>query len=202
MADAATLWSTAFPTIRDSITGRGVWAALNAARPIAFEEGVLVIGLPHEDSQLTAHLRLSQNHRIIEHMVSKAAMATTKVRIIDGITEQDWEIAKRRDSERRRLQEQEMTKMRAEMAARTSWDSVYDQLSKRWSAVGNKSLPQNRARFFEEAVAIVAQGRTEMQSSDDMGERNFARCIERVAQYVEMPSTLVAVHVLQRAGEL
>jgi hypothetical protein len=202
MADAATLWSTALPTIQNTITGRGAWAALNAAKPIAFEEGVLVIGLPHEDSQLTAHLRLQQNHRIIEHLVSKSAMATTKVRIIDGITDQDWEIAKRRDAERRRLQEQELTKMRAELSARTSWDGVYEQLSRRWAAVGNKSLPQNRARFFEEAVAIVAEARGEMQSSDDMAERNFARCIERVAQYVEMPSTLVAIHVLQRAGEL
>jgi hypothetical protein len=95
-----------------------------------------------------------------------------------------------------------MTKMRAEMAARTSWDSVYDQLSKRWGAVGNKSLPQNRARFFEEAISVVADARREMASSDDMGERNFARCIERVAQYVEMPSTLVAMHILQRSGEL
>ncbi|MGV3618586.1 MAG: hypothetical protein ACO1SV_24960 [Fimbriimonas sp.] len=202
MADAATLWTQTLPTIQNTVSGRGVWAALNAARPIAFEEGVLVIGLPHEDTQLSAHLKLSQNHRVIEHLISKAAMATTKVRIIDGITQQDWEIAKRRDAERRRMQEQEMTKMRAEMAARTSWDSVYEQLSKRWGAVGNKSLPQNRARFFEEAVSIVADARREMASSDDMGERNFARCIERVAQYVEMPSTLVAMHILQRSGEL
>jgi vacuolar-type H+-ATPase subunit H len=88
------------------------------------------------------------------------------------------------------------------MKARTSWDQVYEQLSRRWSAVGNKSLPQNRARFFEEAIEIVAEARKEMQSSDDMSERNFARCLERVAQYVEMPSTLVATLVLQRAGEL
>jgi hypothetical protein len=202
MADAATLWTQALPTIQNTVSGRGVWAALNAARPIAFEEGVLIIGLPHEDSQLSAHLRLSQNHRVIEHLVSKVAMATTKVRIIDGVTNQDWEIAKKRDAERRRMQEQEMTKMRAEMVARTSWDSVYEQLSKRWGAVGNKSLPQNRARFFEEAISVVADARREMASSDDMGERNFARCIERVAQYVEMPSTLVAMHILQRSGEL
>jgi hypothetical protein len=202
MADAATLWTQALPTIQNTISGRGVWAALNAARPIAYENGVLVIGLPHEDSQLTAHLRLAQNHRVIEHLVSRAAAAQTRVTIIDGVTEQDYEIVKRRDAERRRLQEQQMEKMRAEMKARTSWDQVYEQLSRRWSAVGNKSLPQNRARFFEEAIEIVAEARKEMQSSDDMSERNFARCLERVAQYVEMPSTLVATLVLQRAGEL
>lgn len=202
MSDAATLWTQALPTIQNTISGRGVWAALNAARPITLEEGVLVVGLPHEDSQLAAHLRLAQNHRVIEHFVSRTAQKSTKVRIIDGVTEQDYEIVKRRDAERRRLQEQEMAKMRAEMQARTSWDSVYEQLSRRWSAVGNKSLPQNRARFFEEAVEIVAEARREMQNADEMSERNFARCLERVAQYVEMPSTLVASQVLQRAGEI
>ncbi len=175
MADAVTLWTQALPEIQNAITGRGVWAALNATRPIAFEEGVLVVGLPYEDSQLSAHLRLSQNHRVMEHFVSRANQATTKVRIIDGVTIQDWEIAKRRDVERRRLQDQEMTK---------------------------KSLPQNRARFFEEAISIVAKARTEMENSDDMAERNFARCIERVAQYVEMPSTLVAAEILKQTGEL
>jgi altronate dehydratase len=202
MSDAATLWQQALPTIQNAISGRGVWAALNAARPVTVDEGVLIIGFLHEDSQLAAHLRLAQNHRVVEHFVSKQAQKTTKVRIIDGITEQDYEIVKRRDAERRRLQEQEMAKMRAEMQARTSWESVYEQLSRRWSAVSNKSLPQNRARFFEEAIEIVAAARKDMEATDDMSERNFARCLERVAQYVEMPSTFVATQVLQRTGEI
>jgi len=35
---------------------------------------------------------------------------------------------------------------------------------------------------------------------DDLGERNYARCIERIATYAEMPSTLVAMHVMERRG--
>ena len=37
---------------------------------------------------------------------------------------------------------------------------------------------------------------------DDLAERNFARCVERVAQYADVPSTLVASHVLLRVGDL
>ena len=92
--------------------------------------------------------------------------------------------------------------MRAEMAAKSNWDTVYEQLSRRYAAVTNKSLPQNRARFFEEAVELVAQARRDQGNYDDLGERNFARCLERLAQYSEIPSTIVAAHVLQKAGEL
>ena len=92
--------------------------------------------------------------------------------------------------------------MRAEMSARTSWDSVYEQLSRRYAAINNKSLPQNRARFFDEAVAIVVEARQTMTQFDDSTERSFARCLERIAQYTEVPSTIVGMHVLQRAGEI
>ena len=37
---------------------------------------------------------------------------------------------------------------------------------------------------------------------DDLAERTFSRCLERVAQYSEVPSTVVAQRVLQAVGEL
>ncbi len=202
MQDAAEIWKKALPAIMQGVTGRGVWAALNAVRPIAFEEDLLVVGIPHSDSELAGHLRLPATKRMMEISVSQILGKATAVRLIDGVREADYELAKRRDLERRRLQDAEMTKMRAEMAAKTSWETVYEQLSRRFAAVSNKSLPQNRARFFEEAVALVADARKDQANFDDLGERNFARCIERLAQYAEVPSTLVAVQVLQKAGEL
>ena len=95
-----------------------------------------------------------------------------------------------------------MVKMRAELESRTSWDTVYEQLSRRYAAVTNKSLPQNRARFFEEALELIAEARRTQATFDDIGERNFARCLERLAQYSEVPSTIVAIQVLQKSGEL
>lgn len=92
--------------------------------------------------------------------------------------------------------------MRSEMSARTSWDAVYEQLSRRYAAVTNKSLPQNRARFYDEAIAIVAEARQAMTNYDDAAERSFARCLERIAQYSEVPTTIVGMHVLQRSGEI
>jgi hypothetical protein len=202
MADVAAIWKNALPTVMNGVTGRGVWAALNAARPVALDEGVLVLGLPYQDGELAGHLRLAPTQRLIEQTVGQALGSPVRVRIIEGTSDEDYELAKRRDAEKRRLQEQEMAKLRAEMQAKTSWDSVYEQLSRRFAAVPNKSLAQNRARFYEEALELVAEARRGQANYDELGERNFARCIERVAQYVEIPNTMVALEVLKRTGEL
>jgi len=75
-------------------------------------------------------------------------------------------------------------------------------LSRKYAAVANKSLPQNRARFFEEGVELVVEARKAQQNFDELQERNFARCLERLAQYAELPSAIVAREVLTRSGEL
>lgn len=200
--DVEQVWNQALPIIIQQVSGRGVWAALNAVRPVVQEENVLVLGIAAKDSELAGHLRIPSTKKLLEMVISKQLNAQISIRIIDGVTVADYDVVKRRDAERRRLQEAELTKMRAEMTSKTSWDAVYEQLARRFAAVTNKSLPQNKARFFEEAVALVAEARQSQAQWDDIGERNFARCLERVAQYVDIPSTLVAIQVLTKAGEL
>ena len=202
MADVAEVWKLALPKITQGVTGRGVWAALNAAKPVAMEDGQFVLGMAHTDGELSGHLRIQTTHRVIETIVSQVLGTSIRLRIIDGTTIEDYEIAKRREVERRRLQELELVKMRHEMQSRTSWDTVYEQLGRRFAAVAQKSLAQNRARFYEEALELVSEARKGMSNFDDAAERSFARCIERVAQYVEMPTTLVALDILRRTGEV
>lgn len=202
MADVAQAWQQALPTIRNGVTGIGVWTALNSCTPIAIEDGVLVLGLPGNEAELIGHLRIPNTRKLIEAEVSRAVGSPLNLRVIEGTTDSDWERAKRRDAEARRLQEAALERSRAELSARTNWESVYEQLSRRYAAVSNKSVPMNRARFYEEAVAFLGECRRNQTSHDDLNERNFARCIERLAQYAEVPSTLVAVAVLRAAGEM
>ena len=202
MAELSEVWQTALPKVREGVTGVGVWTALNAAVPITVEDGLFVLGSPAGQSELAGHLRIPATHRLLEQQVGKALNQQIRVRVIDGTTPEAWEITKRRDAERRRMQEAEMTKMRSELSAKNTWESTYEQLSRRFAAIQNKSLPQNRARFFDEACAIVADARKENGGYDEMGERNFARCIERVAQYCDVPSPIVAMEILKRSGEI
>ncbi len=202
MADIALIWAQALPTLKEGVTGVGVWAALNSAKPLAIEDGFLVLGLDSKDFELSGHLKLPQAKKLIETEIGRRMQQVVHLRVIEGNTQDSWERAKRRDTEARRLQDAATEKMRAEISARTNWEGIYESLSRRYAAITNKSIPMNRARFFDEAVAILAEARRNQESHDELAERNFARCIERVAQYSEVASTLVAHYVLHAAGEL
>ena len=180
----------------------GVWAALNSSVPVALEDGTFVLGLASKDGELSGHLRMVQTKKLIETEVSKRVGTPVQARIIDGTTQADWERAKRKDAEGRRLQEIADSKARAEIASRSNWEGIYEQLSRKFAAMPNKSMPQSRAKFFIESVEMVAEARKVQANRDDLNERNFARCLERIAQYTEIPSGLVAKAVLEKTGEL
>lgn len=202
MAEVADVWKAALTEIKNSVTGVGVWTALNHCVPLALEDGMLFIGMPPGMGDLGGHLRMPQTKRLMEQILGRHLGQAVTVRVIEGTSTEELERIRRKDAEAKRLQDQAMAKMRAEIQSRSSWDGVYDQLARRYAAVSNRSLPQNRARFYEEALDLVAETRKSQENWDDMGERNFARCIERIAQYSDIPSTIVAVQVLQRAGEM
>lgn len=202
MAQVVELWEKIVPKVREGVTGIGVWTALKTCVPIAIEDGVIVLGIPSGGAELGGHLRMPQTARLIESLASAEIGSPVKLRVIDGATTEDWEVNKRRDVERRRMQEAEMNKMRAQLETKTSWDTIYEKLSREFAATPNRSLPQSRARFFEAALSIVAEARRELGLNDESNERSFARCIERVAQYTEIPSAYVAFEVLKRAEEI
>lgn len=200
MADVKAIWAEVLPQVRDGVTGVGVWTALNKSVPITVEGTTFVLGIPHESSDLTGHLKLQQTRVLIERLMSQKIGETLTLRVVEGTEVSDWELMKRRDAEAKRLQEQALNRQRAEMQSRSSWESVYDQISRKFASTQNKSLPQNRAKFFLDCVDILAEEMLNIPINDDMGERNFARCIERVSQYSEVPSVIVALRVLEKFG--
>lgn len=199
MAALAQAWSETLPEIMNRVTGVGVWTALKSSVPVALEDDSLVLGVPSSDSELIGHLKLPQVRNAVESLMGHRLNMRVNLVVINGTAESDWETEKRRQLERRKLQDQALARQKAEVAAGKSWDTVYDQLSRAYSALPNRSLPQNRAKYFNEAVEIVAQSLLDTPINDDLAERNYARCLERIAQYTELPSTFVALRVLDRS---
>ncbi len=199
VTDAQGIWNEVLPEVRNGVTGVGVWQALNATIAIALEEDQFVIGLPGDVSDLAGHLRLQQTKTLIERLVSQKTGQKITLRVIDGMTVADWETTKRRDLEAGRLQQQAIARQRAELSSRTNWDNVYEQISRKFAAQANKSLPQVRAKFFEECIVLLLEGLKTIPRDDENAERNYARCLERIATYSDLPSTYVALVVDQRA---
>jgi hypothetical protein len=199
--DLEQIWAEELPEIRKGVTGVGIWSALNACKPVALEDGTLVVGLRPEDSELVGHLKLPQTRAVIERTISERLGHPVTLRVIDGTTLQDWEAVKRKEAQARRIQDRAHAKYQAEASARTNWEHVYEQVNRLYSAAPNRSLPQSRAAFFFEAVEIVVQARSAQGTLDELGERNYARCLERIAQYAGLPSTFVAIEVARRVAK-
>jgi hypothetical protein len=201
MPDLDAVWKAVLPRAKQGVTGMGVWAALNACQPLAFEDGTFVLGVPYEDSDLSGHLRVPHTKRLLDKLLSEELGTQAVVRVIEGTSLEEWDTAKRRDQEAERLKARAAEKELAQAEARTSWDSLYEQLGRMFAAYANKSLPQTRAKYLSQTVTLLADARKRHGVIDELSERNFARCLERVAQYSELPSTLIAAMVLEAAGE-
>ena len=199
-ADAQVIWNEVLPEVRNGVTGVGVWQALNATVAVASENQFFVIGLPPELSDLAGHLRLPQTKSLIERLVGQKLGQPVTLRVIDGIAGQDWENAKRRDVEAAKLQSQAMARQRADIQARSNWEVVYEQVSRKYAGLANKSMPQVRAKFFDECVDLMVESLKTIPKDDENGERNYARCIERIATYADLPSTFVALRVAERTS--
>lgn len=197
-ADAQVIWNEVLPEVRNGVTGVGVWQALNATVAVASENQFFVIGLPPELSDLAGHLRLPQTKSLIERLVGQKLGQPVTLRVIDGIAGQDWENAKRRDVEAAKLQSQAMARQRADIQARSNWEVVYEQVSRKYAGLANKSMPQVRAKFFDECVDLMVESLKTIPKDDENGERNYARCIERIATYADLPSTFVALRVAEK----
>lgn len=199
MAAIAEAWKETLPEIMDRVTGVGVWTALKSSVPVAHEDNMLVLGLPSDDSELMGHLRLPQVRSAVETLMGKKLNERINLVVINGTAEADWATEKKRQEERRKLQQHALDRQRAEILAGKSWEQVYDQLTRTYASLPNRSMPQVRARYFLEAVEVVATALQETPITDDLAERNFARCLERIAQYTELPSAYVALKVLDQS---
>jgi hypothetical protein len=198
MFDIQAIWADRLGPIKESVTGVGVWAALNAVVPVVFEDGIFVMGLGADSVELSGHLRVPQVKRSIEDALSEELEQRVELKVIGGTTLESWETEKKRASEKRRLQEIALERARSKKKIDRTWDGIYEQLARTFAATKNRSLPQNRAKFLLEAVDVLSNALVETPITDDLSERSYARCIERVAQYTELPSALVAVKVLDR----
>lgn len=202
MSDLQAAWDSVLPEMRKLVTGRNIWVALNSSKPLTMDEDTLVVGVPITDAKLASYLRQPQTERAIEDQMSEALGKRIRVRIIDGDTLEDWEMIKRSDKEKRKLQDAAHVRAKTEQKARSSWESVFDGLQRVYASYENRSLPQIRAEILVQCVDLVASAIDKGAPTDDQGARNFARCIERVATYTEVPSALIALLILQQKGAL
>ncbi len=186
------VWNTVREQVKEKVTGRSLYQALDMLTPVVMEGETLVLGMPAEHALLASHLNAPTVRRWIEQFLEEAYGFRPQIVIIEGITLHDWQLYQRKQEELRRLTEASMRKQVQEARAYTSWDAVYEQVGRAFATTPARSLATSRARYLQEALQIVREAMQTLPVDDEMDERQLNRVIERIATNVDAPASLIA----------
>lgn len=185
-------WRLIRERVKQKVTGRTLYRALDALQLVTIEGETVVLGLPYEEYSLAGHLNAPTVRRELEQAIEDAYAFRPQVVIIEGTTLNDWQLHQRKQEEMRRLSEQGVRRREAETRAFTDWETVYEQVGRKFAETPGRSLAINRARYLNEVLAFVREALQRLPLETELDERQFNRVVERIADNAQVPSALVA----------
>lgn len=201
------LWGRTVEEVKRSVTSTTTYRALEKTVPVAWEESFFVIGFSGTDGQLGAQLNTGEYRMIIERALRKqSGDLALKFRLVDGSTYEEWEHTKQRDVVANTSRQQVMEKRSVEAKAATSWDEVYEQISRLWAASEFRALPTGRARYLDNALGITAKAMETIYpvggKADEGAERGLSRIVERIASMTSSDAAVIAYLLFDRCRKV
>jgi len=204
--NAQEIWAEVVERVKDRTISPSLWNALEQARGVTVEDGLLVVGFSSADMPLRGHLASGEHKNTIDKAISEVARRPLSIRLIEGTSLADWENAKSREAAAEATREAALRRKQQEVRAGKSWEVVMEQVSRQYAKLPMRQLPQVRARYLQDAIVMVSEAIDTMfpqgEVMDELAERSLARVIEKVAALVEIPASEVALYLLRYRGEL
>lgn len=196
MMDLTTAWVLIKDKVKERVTGRSVWQALDLLTPVTQHESTAVFGMPTLATTLISHVNTPAVKRVIEQLLQETTGTKWEVLVIEGATLQDWEAYRRKQEETRRISEAGLHKRTTEQRSYDTWDMLYEQIGRRFAETQGRSLAQNRAKYLQESVQIVREALERLSIENEQDERQLNRVLERIATNVDAPASLIGWLVL------
>ena len=80
------------------------------------------------------------------------------------------------------------------------WETVLEQVGRKYSTMQNRQFAQSRAEYIHQALRMVSDAMDRLipdgEEADDLTQRAISRILEKIAGLVEVPSTLVALELM------
>jgi len=228
--DAEGLWREATELLFErSDSFSSLLQTMRVAVPIALEGNMLIVGVAGKDQYLSGHLSIPGNrYRIIEAL-REVSGQDIDYRVIEGTTQQDWEFVQRAEGRRPGPAPEQpepaiptarpagvpSAAPKTKQATRgveapqvTAWDLLSRKITNGWGGTPNRQHPLTRAEFLQTAIRWISdtmKEATEEGMAADAVRREVGKAIERVAQFVDIPATVVAMeltraHPRRRSG--
>lgn len=197
------VWAQTVDRVKREIIAPTLWRALERTVPIAWEENTFVVGLSPSEGQLAGQMNTGEYRGAIERTIrTVSGNDDTTFRVIEGTGYSDWEYAKARDKAAVTQRQQAAQKRYVEAGSFATWDEIHDQVSRLWANSELRSLPSGKARFLDQAFALVLKAMDSLYPKDgkidEQTERGLSRVIERVASMTASDATLIGYLLFER----
>lgn len=199
------IWNQVVDDVKMKVIRPTLWRSMEMAAPIIMENGWFVVGFPPGSYHMSGNLSTGDHQNAIENAILQFTGQKLKLRIIEGDTLEDWTHAKFKDMHVERLREQARTRSDKESSTSQAWESLLEQISRRYAVAPLRGLPQGKARYLKEMLDSLIELMDEIMpigtTSDEFNERALSRALEKIAQLTEVPSTLLALELIRMRGE-
>jgi hypothetical protein len=201
--DVSGIWHQVTEKVKQRIVLPGLWRAMEAARALAVDDGLFIVGFPPQVSHDAGLLMDSKNLNVIERALEEAANQPLRLKIIQGDTPEDWLQQKRRDEEAAAYVRASQERKRRDAGVEQGWDGVSERLTRRYAELPLRGLPQTQAAYLEECLDVLAEAvqRLIPAAPSEVEQRALARVIEKVADRAGVPSSMIAFFLRQRTGQ-
>ncbi|MEP6755869.1 MAG: hypothetical protein ABJA67_10235 [Chthonomonadales bacterium] len=191
------IWAQTVDQVKRKVNNISFWEALEHTVPVTLEGDVLVLGLPPNAGGDAGHFARAEHRNAIDVAASQFAGRKISFRLIDGCTLGDWEATKVRDQRAAAARETTYVKRDSESAQTQNWEVLYEYAARCYSNVQFRNLPQGKARYLTDMLYVMSDAVTQLNldPTDEYGNRQLARTIDRVAHNAEVPPALVALEL-------
>jgi hypothetical protein len=199
------IWNKVVDQVKMTVIHPTLWRCLESAVPVTMEENEFVVGFPAGTYHMSGYLNSGEHRNAIETAIKEFTGQPLKLRIIEGGTLEDWATAKTKDRNVQLLKEENRRKREKESNVNQSWDSLLERISRTYIKYPLRQLPQYRARYLSEMLEAIIETMDEVmpdgRSTDELTERSLGRAIDKVAQMIDVPPTMVAMELLRLYGK-
>lgn len=190
-------WNACVDQLKDRINNRSFWEALEVTAAILIDNGVLVVGMDPENIARSTSITQVTTMHVVQSVIKEVFGQPLQVIIIEGSTPADYEHHKEREARLANIKQQALNRRPVPVTATTaggSWEAVYEQMSRLFSQMPYRSLPQGKARYANEALYILMDAMETLYPNppDESAERSLARVLERISNASEIPSPVLA----------
>jgi hypothetical protein len=197
-AVARKLWLQAIERVKDQTHQPSLWRALEVSRGITLDDDVFVIGFNSQDYPQSGLLRSSEHRTIIERtLAGMLGLAQVRIRTIEGMTLSEYQHIRHQEDILDTQRRVAMDRQTYERTSEYGWETVLETLSRSYTQIHLRQLPQTRAKFIKEALSVIsnAMDKNYPENPDDVTERALARAIDKVATLTETPAALIAMEL-------